>query len=343
MSPDPAPDSSIPKLIRPTPQRTASAGAFPAQVVPHARAASPDAAESVVCDVDLPLSLGVLRRGPGDPTYRMTADGAIWRACLTPDGPGSIRLRRDGPRVEIAAWGPGAGWLAARGAASIGVDDELDDFPALVAGHPLLAEAHRRHPRLRLIRTGLVLQSLIPAILEQRVTTGEAFRAWRRIVERHGEPAPGPAPRELRVPPSPRVWAAIPSWEWHRHGVDGKRSTTVIRAVRVASALERTTDLTGDETVRRLCTIPGIGIWTAAETTQRSHGHADALSVGDLHLSKHIGYALTGERDADDARMLELLEPFRPHRYRAARLILLTGPGQPRRTPRAPVPEHRWH
>lgn len=271
----------------------------------------------------------------------MTIDGAIWRASLTPDGPGSVRIRRHGPRVEIAAWGPGAGWLAKRGAAMVGAEDELGDFPALVAGHPLLAEAHRRLPRLRLVRTGLVVQSLIPAILEQRVTTGEAFRAWRRIVERHGEPAPGPAPEKLRVPPPPRVWAGIPSWEWHRDAVDDKRAAAIIRVVRLVSAIERTGELSGAEAVQRLCTIPGIGIWTAAETTQRSHGHADALSVGDLHLSKHIGYALTGERDADDARMLELLEPFRPHRYRAARLILLTGPGQPRRTPRAAVPDHR--
>lgn len=335
MSPDPAPEAPTASTS------TASAIAAPASVVPPPRTSPPDATEYVVSDVDLPLSLGVLRRGPADPTYRVTSDGAIWRACLTPDGPGSVRVRRDGPRVQIAAWGPGAGWLAARGSAMIGVDDELGDFPQLAAGHPLLAEAHRRHPRLRLIRTGLVVQSLIPAILEQRVTTVEAFRSWRRIVERHGEPAPGPGPKELRVPPPPRVWATIPSWEWHRHGVDGQRSTTVISAVRVASALERTGDLSGEETVRRLRTIPGIGVWTAAETTQRSHGYADALSVGDLHLSKHIGYALTGERDADDARMLELLEPFRPHRYRAARLILLTGSGQPRRTPRAAIPDHR--
>jgi 3-methyladenine DNA glycosylase/8-oxoguanine DNA glycosylase len=303
----------------------------------------PDAAESIVSEVDLPLSLGVLRRGPGDPTYRLTADGSIWRACSTPDGPGTVRVRRDGPRVEVAAWGPGAQWLAKQAPAMIGEDDRLGDFPALAAGHPLLAQAHRRHARLRLVRTGLVVQSLIPAILEQRVTTGEAFRAWRRIVERHGEPAPGPAPSGLRVPPPPRTWALIPSWEWHRDGVDGKRAEAIIRAVRVAAALERTADLPGADAADRLRTIPGIGVWTAAETTQRSHGHADALSVGDLHLSKHIGYALTGERDADDARMLELLEPFRPHRYRAARLILLTGPGQPRHTPRLPVQDHRRH
>ena len=321
----------------------------PSLAVPHPRqeAADPraiaDAVTTVLCDVDLPLSLGVLRRGPGDPTYRMTADGAIWRACLTPHGPGSVRVRRLGEQVEIAAWGEGAHWLVDQGPGMIGAGDDPGGFAGLVAGHPLLAEAHRRLARLRLVRTGLVVQSLIPAILEQRVTTKEAFRAWRRIVERHGTPAPGPAPQELRVPPPPETWARIPSWEWHRHGVDGQRSSTIMRAVRVASGLERTGAMSGDEAVRRLCTIPGIGIWTAAETTQRSHGHADALSVGDLHLSKHIGYALTGERDADDARMIELLEPFRPHRYRAVRLILLTGPGQPRRTPRAAIQDHRWH
>ncbi len=297
---------------------------------------------SLVSEVDLPLSLGVLRRGAGDPTYRTTADGAIWRASLTPDGPGTVRITRRGAEVEVAAWGEGAHWLVKQGPAMIGEQDGLGDFPALAAGHPLLAEAHRRFRRLRLVRTGLVVQSLIPAILEQRVTTAEAFRAWRRIVERHGTAAPGPAPAALRVPPPPRTWAMIPSWEWHRHGVDGKRAEAVIRAMRVATALDRAGELTGEEAATRLCTIPGIGVWTAAETTQRSHGHADALSVGDLHLSKHIGYALTRERDADDARMIELLEPFRPHRYRAARLILLAGPGQPRHTPRAPVPEHRW-
>jgi 3-methyladenine DNA glycosylase/8-oxoguanine DNA glycosylase len=335
MSPD-AP--SVP--LRPAVPRQAARAATWAD--PDAPAAPPVFA-AIPCDVDLPLSLGVLRRGPGDPTYRSTPDGSIWRACLTPDGPGTVRARRNGPTVEVAAWGPGAGWLLKQAPAMIGVDDEPGDFAALVAHHPLLSEAHRRHARLRLVRTGLVVQSLIPAILEQRVTTAEAFRAWRRIVERHGDPAPGPAPAELRVPPPPRTWAMIPSWEWHRHGVDGKRAEAIIRAMRVAAALERTADLPGEEAAERLRTIPGIGVWTAAETTQRSHGHADALSVGDLHLSKHIGYALTGERDADDARMLELLEPFRPHRYRAARLILLTGPGQPRHTPRLPVQDHRRH
>jgi len=306
-------------------------------------AARPDAAVTLLSDVDLPLSLGVLRRGTGDPTYQVTADGAIWRGCLTPHGPGTVRVRRIGPLVEIAAWGEGAAWLVEQGPAMIGAYDELGDFPQLAARHPLLREALRTHPGLRLIRTNLVMHSLIPAILEQRVTTGEAYRAWRQLVRRHGIPAPGPAPLGLMAPPPARLWTLIPSWEWHRAGVDGKRAAAVVRAARLADALERTVHMPHPEAAKRLQVVPGIGVWTAAETMQRAHGCADALSVGDYHLSKQIGFAMTGERNADDARMLELLAPFQPHRHRAARLLLLTGPGRARRAPRLAPADHRWH
>jgi 3-methyladenine DNA glycosylase/8-oxoguanine DNA glycosylase len=303
----------------------------------------PDALVTIASDDDLPLSLGVLRRGTGDPTYQVAANGAIWRGCLTPHGPGTVRVRRDGPLVEIAAWGDGAAWLVKQGPAMIGGEDDLGGFPELAARHPLLREALRLHPGLRLIRTGLVMHSLIPAILEQRVTTGEAYRAWRQLVRRHGIPAPGPVPPGLKVPPPARAWALIPSWEWHRAGVDGKRSAAVVRAARLAASLEHTVHLPHAEAAERLQVVSGIGVWTTAETMQRAHGYADALSVGDYHLSKQIGYAMTGERNADDARMLELLAPFRPHRHRAARLLLLTGPGRARHAPRLAPADHRWH
>jgi 3-methyladenine DNA glycosylase/8-oxoguanine DNA glycosylase len=302
-----------------------------------------EASASVECATDLAGSLGVLRRGAGDPTYRVASDGSIWRGALTPDGPGTVRISRSGPQVDFECWGPGGGWLARNAAALAGAHDDHGGFGDLVAAHPLLRDAYRRYSELRMISTGLMLHSLIPAILEQKVTTAEAFDAWRRLVWQFGEPAPGPVPDGLRVPPSPRAWALIPSWEWHRAGVDGKRSATVMRAVRSAAAVERCARVSAEEAATRLQSIPGIGVWTAAETLQRTHGAADALSVGDYHLSKHIGYALTGERDADDARMLELLEPFRPHRHRAARLLLIAGPRRPRHGPRLAPADHRSH
>ncbi|MFF8387689.1 DNA-3-methyladenine glycosylase family protein [Streptomyces kanasensis] len=282
--------------------------------------------------LDLGLTLGPLRRGPADPTYRATPDGAFWRTCRTPEGPGTLRVTARGGTVEADAWGAGADWLLDRLPVLLGSLDEPDAF---TPRHRLLAVTRRRRPGLRLLRTGLVLESLIPSILEQKVTTDEAYRAWRLLVRAYGEPAPG-APAELRlaVVPEPRTWALVPSWEWHRAGVDGKRSATVLRAVRVARRLEEAAGMEPEAARRRLELVPGIGPWTSAETVQRSNGAPDAVSTGDYHLPGIIGHALADRRDADDAQMLELLEPYAGQRHRAARLVLLSGRTPPRRAPR---------
>jgi len=141
------------------------------------------------------------------------------------------------------------------------------------------------------------------------------------------------------VPPTAKVWAALPSWEWLRAGVDGKRSAAVVHACRVAGRLEQTVGLPPAEAERRLRAVPGIGVWTAAEVRQRAHGDADAVSFGDYHVAKDIGWALTGS-PVDDDGMAELLEPYRGHRYRVQRLLELAGVHRPRRGPRMAPRRH---
>ena len=287
--------------------------------------------------LDLGLTLGKLRRGTGDPTTQVAPDGSFWRASRTPEGPGTIRLAACPSEgvVDAAAWGPGGSWLLETLPGLLGADDDPEAFRPR---HRIVYEAHRRHPGLRLGRTGLVLEALIPAILEQRVSTREAYRSWRQLLYRYGEPAPGPADSpaaRMRVMPDPHTWALIPSWEWHRCGVDGRRSSAVLHAVRVARRLEEAASMDSSAAARRLQLVPGTGPWTAAETLQRSNGDPDAVSVGDLHLPGIVGWALAGERGADDERMLQLLEPYAGQRYRACRLILLAGRVPPRRAPRA--------
>ncbi|MEU6212570.1 DNA-3-methyladenine glycosylase 2 family protein [Streptomyces sp. NPDC047023] len=283
--------------------------------------------------LDLGLVLGPLRRGAHDPTFRATPDGSVWRASRTPEGPGTLRVSRAGTGIRAEAWGPGADRLLEGLPALLGAGD---DPAAFVPRHRLVHASHRSRPGLRLTRTGLVMESLIPTVLEQKVTAEEAYRAWRRLVRQYGEPAPGPLSQDLYVMPEPRTWALIPSWDWHRAGVDAKRSGTILRAVRVAERLEEAAAMDLPQAARRLEAVPGIGPWTSAETLQRSNGHPDAVTTGDLHLPGIIGFALAGDRDADDAAMLELLAPYAGQRHRAARLVLLAGRTPPRRTPRMP-------
>ncbi|MFJ8465759.1 DNA-3-methyladenine glycosylase family protein [Streptomyces swartbergensis] len=307
------------------------AGGVPRQAVGPGRARDwvPDG------PLDLGLVLGPLRRGPGDPTFRAMPDGSVWRACRTPAGPGTLRVCASGGGVRGQAWGPGAEWLLDRLPELLGAGD---DPSAFVPRHRLVALTRHRRPGLRLTRSGLVLESLIPSILEQKVTTDEAYRAWRLLVRKFGEPAPGPAPGRMYVMPEPRTWALIPSWEWHRAGVDNKRASTILRAVRVAGRLEEAAGMEPGAARARLEVVPGVGPWTSAETVQRSHGAPDEVTVGDLHLPGIVGWALAGDRDADDAVMLELLKPYAGQRHRAARLILLSGRVPGRRAPKMP----RW-
>lgn len=294
--------------------------------------------------VDLLATVRVLRRGRFDPTFRRDPDRpVIWRTVRAPTGPATLRLAQhaDGS-VHAYAWGSGAEWAIDGVPELLGMDD---DWSAVDLDRtPLLAEVRRRNPGLRLTRCRQVFEMLLVAILEQKVATVEAHRSWAWLIGRHGEPAPGPAPAGMRVAPPVEQWRRVPSWEWHRAGVDPKRSRAVMEATRVASGLERTLELGrgGAEIAKRLRTVPGVGIWTAAETSQRSHGDPDAPSVGDLHLPGIVGMALVG-RKVDDDGMLELLEPWRGHRQRVMRLIVASGIGVPRRGARLTPQDHRFH
>ncbi|MDQ1603784.1 MAG: hypothetical protein QOE01_1629 [Actinomycetota bacterium] len=288
--------------------------------------------------VDLGVALAPMRRGSGDPTFHGAADGSVWRGLRTPLGPATLRLRSrpTAGLVEAAAWGAGAAW------ALDGVPDLLgsgDDPAGFAPDHPVLRDVWRRHRDWRVPRSRLVLEALVPAVLEQKVTGREAWRAWRALVRRYGDPAPGPVPA-LRVAPDAATWRRIPSWEWHRAGVDLSRSRTVVTAAGSAGRLEQVVMLGRDEADARLRSLPGVGVWTAAEVRQRALGDADAVSVGDYHLSSLVGWALVGERVDDDA-MLELLEPYRGHRYRAVRMVELSGLGPPRRAPGMAVRDFR--
>ncbi|NUR05566.1 MAG: DNA-3-methyladenine glycosylase 2 family protein [Nocardioidaceae bacterium] len=277
--------------------------------------------------------LRILRHGGGDPTFRTDPDGTIWRGIRTPVGPATLQIRPhpDLGEVRATAWGDGAAWALDSLPAMLGAADDPSGF---APEHPVLAELHRRLGHWRLTRTGLVMETLVPAIIEQKVTGQEAFAGFRMLVYRFGERAPGPgADRGLWVQPAPETLRLVPSWDWLRMHVDPARSRAVVRAAQVASSLERTVGLPHDETDRRLRSLPGVGVWTSAEVRFRVHGDADAVSFGDYHVAKNIGWALTGA-EVDDDGLAELLEPYRPHRYRVQRLVELGGLSRPRRGPR---------
>jgi 3-methyladenine DNA glycosylase/8-oxoguanine DNA glycosylase len=283
--------------------------------------------------LDLRRTLAPLGRGPGDRTIRF-APGRAWRATRNADGPASIAIVQAGEEVSVEAWGPGA-------------DRALDAVPELLGlaeppappvwGHPLLAQLARRYPGVRIPRSRAVIESLVPAILEQKVIGQEARRALFGLVRVHGEPAPGPAEWGLRLPPRPDTLAGLPYYAYHPFGVERRRAELIRRVAARAAWFEAIVDLPFAEAYARLTAIPGIGPWTAAEVGVRALGDPDAVSVGDFHLPNLVAFALAGEPRATDERMLELLEPYRGRRALAVRLLELSGIAAPRYGPRLSI------
>jgi hypothetical protein len=315
----------------------------PAVVPPAAAATALTREWQLPFPLDARLTLSVHRRGGGDPAFAVDAAGAVWRTSLTAEGPATLRVRSrpasaaEGTLVTAQGWGPGAAWLLDHLPAQLGCHDDRSGFTAC---DPVVRDLMRRHEDLRVGRSDRVFEALVPAVLEQKVVSREAHRAWRFLLLKFGEPAPGPAPAGMRVCPSPRVWARIPSWDWHRAGVEGVRSRTIITAAEVAGQLEEILDMSPADADRRLRSLPGIGPWTSAEIRQRAVGDPDAVSVGDYNLPKAVGWTLAG-RIIDDAGMLELLAPYAGHRYRVTRLIELGGVRPPRHGPRMSVRDYR--
>lgn len=292
--------------------------------------------------LDLMSTLRVLRRGSGDPTWMdLRGTGrvaALAKAWNTPAGPvaASLRMVPGGAELAAQAWGPGADWLLDRLPALVGADDDDRGF---VPHHPAVARLRRSFPGWRVPATGLVLESLVPSIIEQRVTGTQAFGAYRRLVRRFGVPAPGPlAGHGLMVAPTAARWAAIPSWTWLRAGVDASRAATVQRACVSPGRLEEAVAEPAAARAR-LATIRGVGRWTVAEVAHTALGDADAVSFGDYHVAKQVGWVLLG-RPIDDDELAVILAPYAPHRYRVQRLVELSGLHRPRRGPRLEVPAH---
>jgi 3-methyladenine DNA glycosylase/8-oxoguanine DNA glycosylase len=278
--------------------------------------------------IDLARTLFPLRRGHQDPTTAIAGGEAI-RALRTPEGPATLHVRAVGGTLEAEAWGPGAERALADAPDLVGANDDWADFRA---HDDLIRRLRRQHPGVRLTRTRAVTAALIPAICEQKVTGADARRAYRLLTQETAESAPGPG--QLLLPPDPSRVVGLPSFVFHRCGLERRRADVVRGVCERAGKLDALADAPRGEAQATLLRLPGIGPWTVAEVARLALGDPDAVSVGDFHLPNLVAWALAGEPRGSDERMLELLAPYQGHRARVQLLLEASGIHAPRYGPR---------
>lgn len=293
-------------------------------------------------------TLSVYRSGFGDPTTRIS-DRTFLRGSYTPDGPATLRLTwatdpapTDDGGMRAEAWGPGADWMLARVEALTGHTDRPVTFPD---ADPAVERALRLTRSVRIGASGDPYHQLLPTIIAQRITAGEAVRQWQRLCLALGEPAPGPAAEAegLLLPPSPSALHRRPAWWFHPLGIEQKRVRPLVETARHADRMWDWAQAGSSELADKLALIPGVGPWTVGSVVGPVCGDPDAVPVGDYHFPNTVAWALRREPRADDARMLELLEPYRGQRGRVLWAIVSTAGKAPSYGPRQRIlPTAKW-
>jgi 3-methyladenine DNA glycosylase/8-oxoguanine DNA glycosylase len=169
----------------------------------------------------------------------------------------------------------------------------------------------------------MVFDTLITMVCAQKVTGEEAAAASRGLRRRFSDPAPGP--RALLLPPNPDRLAAAPYYDYHEAHIEKRRADVIRFLATSAPSIDALGAVPTDAAATELSSLPGVGPWTVAKTLEVSHGDPDQVAVGDFHYKNIVVHHLSGEDRGTDEEMVELLEPYRPHRGRVIRLLHLLG------------------
>lgn len=284
-------------------------------------------------ELDLAASHQMQISGPGDPSARVTRDHVV-RCLRGPGGPATLEwVQRDGV-VACRVWGADAEWALERAPEWCGLQDRPPIAEELPPPFRALARVGRG---LRLLRTPRILDLLVLIVLEQLVAGKEARRAHHALLRRFSSPAPGPFP-DLVLPLAPATLAELAPAALVRFGVAPRRTELLRELGFRATRLEALAQRPPDAVEAGLCSLRGIGVWTARSLLLRGLADADAVPTGDYHLPHLVAYHLgtPGEAagDPDDARMLELLAPAAGQRGRVVMWLHRAGM-PPRRAPRA--------
>lgn len=192
---------------------------------------------------------------------------------------------------------------------------DLDAHPAAVAaqlgGDPLLADAVRRRPGLRVPGAFDGFETTVRAILGQQVSVRAATTLSGRLAARFGDPVEAPVDGLATHFPTPERLAAASEDEVATLGMPGARARALLAVARAAASGEVQLDRPGDPeaAMAALCALPGIGDWTAHYVAMRALRWPDAFPAGDLAVRKALG----GLRERAAVARAEAWRPWRAY------------------------------
>ncbi|MFZ6005431.1 MAG: AlkA N-terminal domain-containing protein [Actinomycetota bacterium] len=267
--------------------------------------------------LDWPLMLGYFERRAIAGVELV--DGGSYRRTILVDGdPGVIELSQGGPdHLLLRAHLPHVRGLihVVEGARQIFA---LDRDPTAANTHlaldPVLSPLVARSPGLRVPGTWDAYETGVRAIVGQQVSVAGASTVTARIVQRVGSPVPGLEPLGLtHTFPDP---ATLASADLSGIGMPGARASAIKAFAAAVDKGEVPLDgsLPLDGLVAAICSVPGLGPWTAGVIALRM-GEPDTFPAADLGLRRA---ANPGGPALSTGELLARADAWRPHRAAAA-------------------------
>jgi AraC family transcriptional regulator of adaptative response / DNA-3-methyladenine glycosylase II len=253
------------------------------------------------------------------PGVELVEEGSYRRTIEVDGAAGTIDVRQAPDeahllvRVQLPAY-----------AGLIGVVERVRRIFDLGADPLRIGEQLRRSPTLRAAidaRPGLRVpgawdgfELAVRAVLGQQVSVRAATTLAGRLVRTFGRAVEGSGAGLSHLFPRP---ATLADADVSSVGLTRARAATVRALAREVAAGALALDASHglEETVSRLCAVPGIGPWTAHYIAMRAFGEPDAFPSGDLGLRHALA---RGGSLPSVARLNRLAESWRPWRAYAA-------------------------
>jgi len=282
---------------------------------------------AVPSQYDLRRTMSILSSGRRDPTTESIAGGLLF-SLLTPTGACAVRSVQSAQRLQIDIEGEGAKWLEPHLPALFGLKDDLLSFePA----NPV-REVAKQHPGIHLPRLPVVFHRLIQVVLHQLVTWEEAAYGWQEMTRRYGAAAPGDS--GLLVGPTAATLKTLAYYDLVDCGILPRQARLILQLANESRRIDKVWSQGDDQLIAFLSRINGIGEWTLQTLRGSCLGDPDAVVTGDYGLPHIVTWFFKRQARGMDEEMLELLEPYRGHRYRVQQLLMHAGIQAPRCGPK---------
>jgi 3-methyladenine DNA glycosylase/8-oxoguanine DNA glycosylase len=186
------------------------------------------------------------------------------------------------------------------------VDDDLRPFYDRFRDDPVIGQAVRSNPGLRVRRQPQPWETLYGAITEQLIELQRAMEIQRRLIRAFGYRCPDTG---LRDAPTPAAIATQAPAQLVAFDLAPKRALALRRCAEAVAAGRL--DL-HDHDLCRLASMREIGPWTCEMVALHGQGRYDLVPAGDLGFIKIVGRLLTGnpKARADEAEVRGFFEPY---------------------------------